>query len=64
MSNQFNNTLMILTQLLLWAAWEERRPGIDCLLMRDHSQKYLGIRLRLEIVGKINTYTSGIFPYH
>ena len=23
-----------------------------------------GIRLRLEIVGKINTYTSGIFPYH
>ena len=33
----------------------ERRPGIDCLRMRDHSQ---GIRLRLEIVGKINTYTS------
>ena len=32
--------------------------------MRDHSQKNLGIRLRLEIVGKINTYTSDIFPYH
>ena len=30
----------------------ERRPGIDCLRMRDHSQKNLGIRLRLEIVGK------------
>ena len=42
----------------------ERRPGIDCLRMRDHSQKNLGIRLRLEIVGKINTYTSDIFPYH
>ena len=33
--------------------------------MRDHSQKNLGIRLRLETVGKINTYTaSDIFPYH
>ena len=32
--------------------------------MRDHSQKNLGICLRLEIVGKINTYTSDIFPYH
>ena len=32
--------------------------------MRDHSHKNLGIRLRLEIVGKINTYTSDIFPYH
>ena len=42
----------------------ERRPGIDCLRMRDHSQKNLGIRLCLEIVGKINTYTSDIFPYH
>ena len=42
----------------------EKRPGIDCLRMRDHSQKNLGIRLRLEIVGKINTYTSDIFPYH
>ena len=42
----------------------ERRPGIDCLRMRDHSQKNLGIRLRLEIVGKINTYTSDIFLYH
>ena len=42
----------------------ERRPGIDCLRMRDHSQKNLGICLRLEIVGKINTYTSDIFPYH
>ena len=42
----------------------ERRPGIDCLRMRDHSQKNLGIRLRLEIVGKTNTYTSDIFPYH
>ena len=31
--------------------------------MRDHSQKNLGIHLRLEIVGKINTHTSGIFPY-
>ena len=27
-------------------------------------QKNLGIRLRLEIVGKFNTYTSDIFPYH
>ena len=42
----------------------ERWPGIDCLRMRDHSQKNLRIRLRLEIVGKINTYTSDIFPYH
>ena len=33
----------------------ERRPGIDCLRMCDHSQ---GIRLCLEIVGKINMYTS------
>ena len=41
-----------------------KQPGIDCLRMRDHSQKNLGIRLHLEIVGKINTYTSGIFPYH
>ena len=32
--------------------------------MRDHSQKNLGIRLHLEIVSKINTHTSGIFPYH
>ena len=32
----------------------ERRLGIDCLRMRDHSQKKLGIHLRLEIVGKIN----------
>ena len=38
----------------------EKRPGIDCLRMRDHSQKNLGIRLRLETVGKINTYTSDI----
>ena len=42
----------------------EERPCIDCLRMRDHSQKNLGIRLRLETVGKINTYTSDIFPYH
>ena len=42
----------------------ERRPGIDCLRMRNHSQKNMGIRLRLEIVGKITTYTSDIFPYH
>ena len=42
----------------------ERRPGIDCLRMRNHPQKNLGIRLRLETVGKINTYTSDIFPYH
>ena len=27
-------------------------PGIDCLRMGDHSQKNLGIRLHLEIVGK------------
>ena len=42
----------------------EKRPGIDCLRMRDHSQKNLGICLRLEIVGIINTHTSGIFLYH
>ena len=42
----------------------ERQPGIDCLRMCDHSQKDLGIHLRLEIVGKINTYTSDILPYH
>ena len=42
----------------------EKRPGINCLRMRDHSQKNLGICLRLEIVGKINMHTSGIFPYH
>ena len=39
----------------------EKRPGINCLRMRDHSQKNLGIRLRLEIVGKINTDTSDIY---
>ena len=37
-----------------------KRPGIECLRMRNHSQKNLGIRLRLEIVGKINTHTSNI----
>ena len=42
----------------------KKRPGIDCLRMRDNSQKNLGIRLCLETVGKINTYTSDIFPYH
>ena len=42
----------------------EKRPGIDCLRMPDHSQKNLGICLRLEIVGKINTHTSDILPYH
>jgi len=42
----------------------EKRPGIDCLCMRDNSQKNLGICLRLETVGKINTYTSDILPYH
>ena len=42
----------------------ERRPGIDCLRMRDHSQKNLEIHLRLEIVGKIDMYTSDIFLYH
>ena len=42
----------------------EKRPGINCLRMRNHSQKNLGIRLCLEIVGKINTYSSDIFPYH
>ena len=43
---------------------EEKRPGIDWLCMRDHSQKNLGIRLCLEIVGKISTHMSGIFLYH
>ena len=33
----------------------EKWPGINCLRMRDHS--HAGIRLRLEIVGKTNTYT-------
>ena len=42
----------------------EKRPGIECLRMRNHSQKNLGICLCLEIVDKINTHTSGIFPYH
>ena len=28
----------------------EKWPGIDCLRMRDHSQKNLGICLHLEIV--------------
>ena len=42
----------------------ERRHGIDCLRMRDHSQKNLGIHLCLEIVNKINTYTFDIFLYH
>ena len=44
----------------------EKWPGNDCLCMRDHSQKNLGVRLHLgiEIVGKINTHMSGIFPYH
>ena len=28
----------------------EKWPGIDCLCMRDHSQKNLGICLHLEIV--------------
>ena len=42
----------------------ERGPGIDYLRMRNHSQKNLGIRLHLEIVGKIDTYMSDIFPYH
>ena len=35
----------------------ERQPGIDCLRMHNHN---LGIRLCLEIVGKINMYTSDI----
>ena len=39
-------------------------PGIDCLRMRNNSQKNLGICLRLKTVGKINTYTSDIFPHH
>ena len=42
----------------------ESQPGIDCLRMRDHSQKDLGIHLRLEIVGIFNTYTYDILPYH
>ena len=37
----------------------ENWPGIDCLCMCNHS---LGICSCLEIVGKINTYTSDIFP--
>ena len=43
---------------------EEKRPGIDCMRMRNNYQKNLVIRLCLETVGKINTYTSDIFPYH
>lgn len=39
----------------------QKRPGINCLCMCDHS---LGIRLSLEIVSKINTYMSDIFQYH
>ena len=35
----------------------EKRPGIDGLRMRDNSQ---GIRLRLETVGKINTYNISV----
>ena len=42
----------------------EKRPGIDCLRMRDHSPKNLGFCLCSEIVGKIDTHMSGIFPYH
>ena len=42
----------------------ENQPGIDCLRIRDHSQKNLGIRLRLEIVSKINMHMSSIFSYH
>ena len=40
----------------------ERRPGIDCLHMHNHSLRNLGIRLRLKIVSKINAYTSDILP--
>ena len=40
----------------------ERRPGIDCLHMCNQSPKNLGIRLRLENVGKINAHTSNILP--
>ena len=59
-------TLILLGfQFLTQATWEEKkRPGTDCLRMRDDFQNNLEIRLRLEIVGKINTYTSDIFPYH
>ena len=59
-------TLILLGfHFLTQATWEEKkRPGIDCLRMRDDSQKNLEIRLRLETVGKISTYTSDIFPYH
>jgi len=42
----------------------ERRPGIDCLRMRNHSQKILEICLCLETVCKINMCMSDIFPYH
>ena len=41
----------------------EKRPCIHCLCMHDHSQKNLGIHSHLEIVSKINMYTSDIFLY-
>ena len=44
---------ILLTRDSLVPAWEERRPGIDCLHMRDHSQKKLGIRLCLELLAKL-----------
>ena len=63
------NAVLPVWQYLLLALYPghvggERRPGIDCLRMHDHSQKNMGIHLRLEIVSKITTYTSDIFPYH
>ena len=38
----------------------EKRPGIDCLCMCDHSQKKLGVCLCLEIVGKIYVHVRYI----
>ena len=32
--------------------------------MRNHPQKNLGIRVRLEMVGKIDSYTSNLLPDH
>ena len=47
------------------AMWEEKDGLVfDCLHMRDHFQKNLGICLHLETVGKINMYTSDIRPIY
>ena len=60
----FETTVVLLVASYPGRMGGERQPCIDCLRMRDHSQKNLGIRLCLEIVGKINMYTSYVFPYH